>query len=326
MKILILIATAIVCTLPVHAVANPPDTDAIHVRDTRTANSNAILARRAVEALNSGDQDQFVMTLSPNHLLRRLGEPDMPKRGRGEAWSAVSELRASLSGFNFTPERIIAGRHFAAVVGVVEGRNVMAIDGVPPSNTQLRAHALYLAFMRNGAIRNSLVYFGVDELILQSAGGESTPPVAHEDLQIATVPKRIGTDVLKTLHDMSLLAVRARLAGLSGDEAARKMVRGSFRPTDLAGSTVHRIAELKTAIPDLALRLDDIFAAEDFVVALMTIRGKVTSPVGLLAKIDRNVTAKAAVVMKLAREGRVESVEIFLDQRAVRRQLGLGSR
>jgi len=321
MRSLALLTAVTFCFSPVVSLAQPrPDPAVTQAHDEKTAAENAAVVRRAIEAVNSGKEDNYIQTLSIHHGLRRLAEPERILRGPAEAWSAVSELRGSLGEFTFTPTRVIAGRHFAAVLGVVKGQNTKALEGIAPSRRTLTAHALYFAFMRGGAIRNSLLYFGTDDLLFQAAADQPWTPLDPDLLQVVTKPTRVNTATIKVLQETSLLAVRARLAGLSGDPSSRTMLRRLFRPEDLR--VVTRIGEVQAAFRDLALNLNELFAAGDYVIIFTVIRGTITSPVGLLTKMGQKIDARSVIVMKIA-AGRAEAVEIFLDQRPLARQLGL---
>lgn len=312
---------------PLGALAQPgtpsaSDKAALREHTARLAAHNAALVERAVRALGAADAAGYRDTLAFNHGLREFREPERRTTGRLEAWAALARLRDPLEGARITPQRVIASRHVAAVVGVLDGRHVKPIEGTAPSMRPVATHMLYVAFVREGLIRDTLIYWGTDELVLQARGrAQSVPVPTAASVHYLPPATKVQRAHLQAMQAEGLFAVRARLAGLAGDAAAHALAQAPIRRSAVAPTAAQAVSRMMQATPDLGIRLDELVVANGQALALVTVRGSLSSQVGSLPAPGRRFEVKGALVYALTPEG-VDSVEVFLDRGPVVQQLG----
>jgi hypothetical protein len=319
MKGVALLMAALIANHTPYGQAQTPRNSGITAQaNTELAIRNAALAQRLVAAINDGSSEPFVSLLSMHHSLRKLEDPDHVVLGGASAWSAVTELRSSVDGFRFTAQQIIAGRHFAAAIGVVEGQLITSKDSALPKGRLINAHAFYLAYVRNGTVRNSVTYFGADDLAVSAVPPRVIDLTPVAPLMIVTGPPSLNANAMGRLHQASLAAVQAQLAALAGDTALRSKLRKAFHVADLEGENTEKLAQVRHAIPNLTLNLEDHFSAGDFHVLLVSIGGTLSSPVGSLRALNKTLNVPAAIVVKMVSNA-PEMIEVFLPEGIVRR-------
>lgn len=293
--------------------------DRTRIPDTylQIANRNAASVQRLAAAIDGGNRDQFIDTLHLHHRMSSPHEPDVRTAGRLAAWESVSELRERLDGFHFTPQRVIAGRHFAAVVGPISGRHSRTLEGVPASGRAVSAHALYLAYMRNGEVRNSLTYFGEDELLASANIGPELAPTFVAPLEVITAPPPVLNSMgLKRLEPLSRRLVQARLSAIAGEKHVHNVVRKALVPSDI-DAMEHSLSRVGQSLPDLALKLDDYFSAGEYTILVVSLRGTLTKVMGRMKKLGAAIRTKAVILVRSEEGGAVE-MEIFMAEKPTR--------
>ena len=130
----------------------------------QTEEKNIKIARRSIEALNSGDVTNVSEFIHPNYFnYESQASPERAKlRGPDEFVDTVKKLREAFSDLRYTEQESIASNDMVVLIMMVTGKHTGDFFGIPPKGNIFSYQAAHISriaddkIVEHKAIRDDL--------------------------------------------------------------------------------------------------------------------------------------------------------------------------
>jgi hypothetical protein len=270
-------------------------------------------ALRFVRAVVADDSSAAKSLVASDHLWTEFYSSAKEAHGKPQLMGGRQSLIAAVTGPALQAKRVIANRRVVLIQGLIRGRT---------EGKSVSSEMFYLAWVREGEIKRSMIYWGTDILrdrvlgTVPSTAGQGAPEIISQ-----TPSVKLDTTLIRSLYGFASYGLGARLAGLDGQT---DIAKETLREVDArnVGKGLVRARDYLRKFSKTSLSLDQVYQAGDYAIATFTGSGTLSGTLNGRSGQGQDVDLRLLVVANL-RGGTPRFFQVYVDLNDLKQKLGI---
>jgi len=270
-------------------------------------------ALHLIRAVVAADSVAATKDVASDHLWTEFGSSAKAVHGKAQLMQGRQSLRDAATAPELDVKRVIANRRVVLVQGVIRGQ---------ANGRAASSEMFYLAWVREGEIKRSIVYWGSDVLRDSTLGRGAAAARLSAPEVVAQAPSvKLDSALIGKLYAFASYALGARLAGLDGrTDIAREALHEVS--VNVAASRRKSTRDYLRTFSKTSLSLDQLYQAGVYTIATFTANGTFTGTLAGASGRNQQVQLQLLVVANL--RGRIpRSLQSYVDLTDLRQKLGI---